>query len=221
MKVLGYVLTRVVVGMLFVLPVAITVLILREVLRFVVKLLGPIANQLPEWLTGPAGGYLAAALVLALVLFVAGMFADTKIGGSITRALERLVLGKVPGFTLIKSLAQGSIGRAGADDVKVVLVTLDDAWLFGFLIERHADGMLTVFVPSAPTPTSGSLYFFREDQVRHTDLTVGAAMRTIARLGVRSAALFDGRLARLIEDGAKEPRREAVPSGGGTASPRG
>jgi uncharacterized membrane protein len=210
MSFLKSVFSRLVTGFLFLIPIAIMALILREVLRLVVKLLRPIAVLLPDWLAWPGEGYGVAFLLLIAIALLAGLLAGTSLGQSVTRGLERLVLGKVPGYTLIKSLALGTVGKTTDDDVKVVLVTLDDAWLFGFLIERQADGMLTVFVPSAPSPTSGSLYFFRDDQVRFTDLKVGAAMRIITRLGVGSRGLFEGRMRAIIE-------QKAVPPAGGTA----
>jgi uncharacterized membrane protein len=78
--------------------------------------------------------------------------------------------------------------------VKVLLVTLDEAWLFGFLIEEMPDGMLAVFVPGVPSPISGSLYFFNESQVRRTDITVREAVRVLARLGVGAGPFISGRL---------------------------
>jgi len=201
-----FVVSRLVAGVLFIAPVLIVILVLREILRFTEKLLRPIATHLPAWVTdSPGGGYMMAAVTLVTVAFLVGLFALTNAGRRFTQTLERLVLGKIPGFTLFRSLILGLVGQDSDDDVKVVLVTLDEAWLFGFLMERHADGMLTVFVPSAPTPTSGSLYFFREDQVRHTQLKVGEAMRSLARLGVGSPAVFNDRLREIIEHPAPPP----------------
>jgi uncharacterized membrane protein len=52
--------------------------------------------------------------------------------------------------------------------------------------------MLTVFVPSAPTPTSGTVYFMTEAQVRRIDVPVAQVMRSLKQLGVGSTLLLSG-----------------------------
>ena len=50
--------------------------------------------------------------------------------------------------------------------------------------------LLTVFVPSAPTPAAGAVYFLTEGRVRLLDVPVSAAVACVARLGVGSQELF-------------------------------
>jgi uncharacterized membrane protein len=54
--------------------------------------------------------------------------------------------------------------------------------------------MLTVFVPSAPTPTAGSIYLLTERQIRRLDVPVSAAVRCIMKLGVGSRQLLQGKV---------------------------
>ncbi len=74
--------------------------------------------------------------------------------------------------------------------MKVALANIDDAWLVAFIVEEHGDGMLTVFVPSAPTPTAGNVYFMTEQQVRRVDVPVSSAVKCIMQLGVGSNELI-------------------------------
>src|SRR5262245_38938500 len=117
--------------------------------------------------------------------------AQTRIAGRLTRAIEQLILSKMPGYTLFKSVASGAAGF-GDGDVKVALANIDDAWLMAFIIEQHASGLLTVFIPSAPTPTAGSIYFLTEQQVKRLDVPVSAAMKCVMQLGVGSRQLMEG-----------------------------
>lgn len=189
--VFGYITSRILAGLFFVIPLVVLVVLGRELLRFVTKLLGPLARRLPTaGITGPAADYLIAALALLLVAFVIGLLASSRVGRRVGDVIERVALGRIPGFTLFKSLFQSP----GEGDVEVLFVTLDDAWLFGFLMEKLPDGMLAVFVPGVPSPTSGSLYFFTEAQVRRTDLSVRDAIRCLARLGIGATSLANGRL---------------------------
>jgi uncharacterized membrane protein len=192
-KVLEFLRARLIAGLFFTLPFIVLLLIGRELLEFIHKLLGPIASRLPTaGLTGPAGDYLVAAMVLILVAFIAGVLASIPQLRGIRDQVELTALRRIPGYYLFKNYFQTAEDETGR--LKVLFVTLDDAWLFGFLLEELPDGMLAVFVPGVPSPTSGSLYFFTEHQVRRTDISVRDAVRTLSRLGVGSGRLVTGRL---------------------------
>lgn len=186
-----FVRTTLVGGFLFLLPLVLVVVLLEKAIGIASKLLGPIVEPMPK---GPIPGhvfvYVAAALVLLLIGFLAGLLAKTRFGTSLTERLENLILRKVPGFTLVKSMAQGSLGTPGEDQVKVAFANLDDAWVLAFIIEEQAGELLTVFVPSAPTPTAGSLFYLREDQIKRVSIPVKDAIECIMRLGVGSHSLL-------------------------------
>lgn len=183
--------TTLVGGVLFLIPVILIVLLLHKALGVVSKLLHPIAEQIPRGpLSGPVLAYILAAIALLLIGFVAGLIARTEFGLALGQRIEHFVLRKVPGFTLVKSMAQGSLGTPSDQAIKVAFAFLDEVWVLAFIIEQSEDGLLTVFVPSAPTPTGGSLYFMREDQVRRVDIPLREAIQCIMQLGVGSRALL-------------------------------
>jgi uncharacterized membrane protein len=62
--------------------------------------------------------------------------------------------------------------------------------MLGFVIERHDDALVTVFVPSAPTPAVGSIYFMTPDRVVPIDMPVMPAASCVMRLGVGSGELL-------------------------------
>jgi hypothetical protein len=64
--------------------------------------------------------------------------------------------------------------------LKVALANIDDAWLLGFIIEQHSSGMLTVIIPSAPTPTAGSIYYLAEQQVGRLNVPNPGRDQTLA-----------------------------------------
>jgi uncharacterized membrane protein len=183
---------RLIAGFFFIIPFLVLLLIAREVLSFVGKLLGPFAQRLPTaGLTGPIADYFVAATALLAAALLAGIVAQLPLVRKLGEKVELFALRRIPGFTLLKGFLQTS---DTSESVKVLLVTLDDAWLFGFLMETMPDGTLAVFIPGVPSPTSGSLYFFAEHQVRRTDIKVRDAMACLSRLGVGSSRLVSGRL---------------------------
>ena len=192
MKALGrFLSTTLIGGLVFLLPLVLIITLLTQAVRFVGRLVTPIAERLPvASVAGLAVAEVLAGILLLLVCFAVGLFARTAPGRAVGEKIEAVVLRKIPGYTLMKGMTQGSFGVGGDDAVRVVLATLDDAWLLAFLIEESPDGLLTVFVPSTPTPTAGSLYFMYEHQVRRVDMSVREAIACIMQVGVGAAALI-------------------------------
>jgi uncharacterized membrane protein len=62
--------------------------------------------------------------------------------------------------------------------------------LFGFLVERLENGSVAVFIPGAPNPYSGAVYFMTADRVRPAAVPPAAAMKCLKRLGAGSNALL-------------------------------
>lgn len=58
----------------------------------------------------------------------------------------------------------------------------------------YAIGHVAVFVPGAPSPWSGSVYFMTEDRIKPLDASIKTAMGCVKRLGMGSNALLHGKL---------------------------
>jgi uncharacterized membrane protein len=61
-------------------------------------------------------------------------------------------------------------------------------------METHEDGHRTVFVPGAPNPLSGAVYFLTENRVRLLDMSVPSFFKQLRSIGVGSKDLLRGRL---------------------------
>jgi uncharacterized membrane protein len=155
----------------------------------------PVAQLAPaDNVLGIAVVEIAAVVLLALVCFAAGLFAGTQLGAMLGAKLERLILRRIPGFTLVKSMSQGLVGERDAGDVKVALAWIEESWVLAFVMERHDNGLNTVFVPSAPTPAAGAVYYLPDDRLKLLDVPVQSAMGCITRLGLGSRELLAGAL---------------------------
>src|SRR5262249_24518401 len=100
----------------------------------------------------------------------------------------------IPGYEYIKSVASMSLG-AKATLRQVLLVRIEDSLQLGFLVERTDGGRAVVFVPNAPNPSSGSIYFMTDDRFTTTDIPPAMAMKCLRRHGVGSAELLRGHVA--------------------------
>lgn len=183
-------------GAMLAVPVVLLVLIAVQAVKLVASISAPLAAHFPVHTV--AGVVLSELLLTALVLLILlalGIFRRSVLGRWWDRKIERLVLKKVPGFMLLKSIANGVTGRAEGDQhVAPVLVTLDDQTVLAFLIEESATahGLCTVFVPSAPTPAAGAVMLVDSSRVRRLDVPLGAAMATVTSLGLGTQALLRG-----------------------------
>jgi len=182
-------------GLLFMVPIILMLLVLKQAVGMVRKAVTPVAVHFPyHTIAGVSVTTILAAVLIVVVSFLLGLVAQTAAGRRVREWLEWTVLGKMPGYAILKGMLQGSTGLEHEDGVRVVLARLEDAWQIAFLVETHADGQCVVFVPGAPSPTSGSIYFLPEDRVRPTDIPMAKALSTIRHMGAGSEELLRGKL---------------------------
>jgi len=62
--------------------------------------------------------------------------------------------------------------------------------VLAFIVEEHDNGDYTVFVPTAPTPTIGTIYFLKREKVRKLDVPMAAGVDCIMQWGVGSKSLL-------------------------------
>jgi uncharacterized membrane protein len=190
--IIEFVKTTIVGGLLFLVPVVLAVLLVAKALQLAGQVLAPVSRLIPaETVAGIVVLDLLAVTAVVTLCFAAGLFVRTRAGRGLGDRLERTVLGRMPGFTLVKSITRGMVGLESGSEVSVALARIEDAWMLSFVVERHASGLFTVFVPSAPTPAAGSIYYLTEDRLRPLDVPVSAAVACIMRLGVGSRELLE------------------------------
>ena len=169
-------------------------LVLRT--SIVKRLAGPISHSLKLDQLGDLAGIGAATalsiLVLILISFVAGIVARTAIGGRLSRWSETSLLGRLPHYQLIKSMAEGFANIESASGLKPALVCIEDGWQIGYLLEQLENDWVAVFLPQAPTPMSGNIMYFPANRVRLLGITMVQAMSIVKAIGVGSGAALHG-----------------------------
>lgn len=179
-------------GILFVVPVVIVMMLVREAVRMTADVLRPVSRIVPtERVAGMVVADLLAVVVILVVCFTAGLFMGTGLGRALSQRLEHLVLRRMRGFTFFKSVAYGMAGVDAKSELSVALARIEDAWVLAFVVERHSSGLSTVFIPSAPTPLAGAIYYLPDDRLKPLDVPVSTVMACIMRLGVGSNELLD------------------------------
>jgi uncharacterized membrane protein len=180
-------------GLLFLLPVVLIVIVLSHAMQLAAKIAKPISNLLPvETVIGVPGETCLAALLLILLSLGAGLVARTNAGKRIMSWFENSLLGGLPQYQLMKSMAEGFAHVESAESVNPVLVSIEDGWQMGYLLEPLENGWVTVFLPQSPTPMSGNVMYLPADRVRPLGITMVQAMAIVKRMGVGSAEVLRG-----------------------------
>ena len=183
-------------GVLFLLPLALLLIVLGHAMRVAAKVAVPISKNLHldnlGNIIGASAATVIAILVLVIVSFVAGLVARTDLGTRTSRWFENSVLGGLPQYQMVKSMAEGLAHVENAEGVKPVLVSSDDGWQIGYLVEVLSDDWVAVFLPQSPTPMSGNLMYVPVGRVKPLDKSMIEIMSLVKRAGVGSAAALAG-----------------------------
>jgi uncharacterized membrane protein len=178
-------------GILFLVPVIVLFIIVEKALKVARQIVSPLAAHLPiQSVLGLETPKVLAIALLVLVCFLAGLVARARAAKRMVSWLETSFLTNLPGYEFLKGMGEGLLGAETQQTYEVVLARIEDAWQLAFLIERLEKGHLAVFVPGAPNPRSGSVYFLTNDRIKPINLSTQAAMKCLKRLGAGSNALL-------------------------------
>jgi uncharacterized membrane protein len=173
-------------GVLLALPLGAAAYLLYKVINLLIRLLAPVSHLLPgaRWF-GIAAVEIAAFAVLLVALVVLGAFARSALGLRIAETLEGVVLSKIPGYQIVKSIAADFGGSERQADLRPALVRFDDNTVLGLIVEESAAAdVVTVFVPDAPGAGSGSVVLVSRERVQTLDVPTGSAMQAMKQRGL-------------------------------------
>jgi uncharacterized membrane protein len=175
-------------------PTAVTLWVLVQLLFWMDGLLGEVL-RFPwfEYRRIPGLGFVVTLGLLLLVGWIAHRFA----GESVLRTWEKVFL-RIPFFRVIYSSAK-QLGEALLTEKRsvfkqVVLVRWPhpDLWAIGLvtatppkvLSEKAGEGLVSVFIPSTPNPTTGFYQLVPANRVIPIDLTVEQGLQMVVSGGV-------------------------------------
>ena len=175
--------TNLVYGFVVIVPLAVLVMLIAKL----VEVLEKIAVNLNLESTLGAGAAVAIALLfLLLVCLGIGTVVRTKIGSWSFEKLESVILQRLPGYDLIGNILKGFAKDEDAYPAVMVRLHGPGSAVFGLVMEEHESGVMTVFVPSAPALTVGSLHVVDRDRVTFLEATTVDVANCISQWGIGS-----------------------------------
>ncbi len=174
-------------GLLVLVPITVTVLVIRFIVGFMASVGRPVLQiwigNIPHYVTE-----ILAFFMTFLLIYGAGFLATHITGRKLVNLGENILM-KLP---LVKSIygASKNVVDAFAHDVStnseaVALVEFPrpGSWVIGFVMGNmkgpDEDNMYRVYVPTSPNPTSGFLLILPKKEIHFTDMQVETALKTI------------------------------------------
>jgi uncharacterized membrane protein len=193
-KLKAFVRTSLLGGLVVILPVAISAFIFKWLFDLITDLIQPLTNLImAKSHVLEIGADILVIIIILVICFIVGVIVKTKAGRFIHERLEDHILKAAPGYSMIKEIIVQFIGKKAVPFSSVALVQVfeNSTLLTGFITDAHPDGSYTVFVPTGPNPTSGNIYHLKGEYVRHVDVPVEEAMRSIISCGAGSTTLIN------------------------------
>ena len=185
-----FVRTTLVGGLFFLAPIVVLIVILAKAFDFAKKSLNAVFVHIPaaSELSAGAATVLSVAIV-ALVCLLAGLVAHTVIAQRLVNLLESSLLSKIPGYDYLKQESASALGVAEIAELPVVFVPMEGGWQLGVQTEALRGGLVAIFVPGAPNPHSGSVFFFSRDNIRPAGIKLAVALNCLRRCGAGASAI--------------------------------
>lgn len=181
-------------GLTVIAPVWVTVWVLYTLFKWADSFSAPLIRQLAYGLGYPnvhipGLGFLLTFSILWIVGTIAANVVGRRLLQNARKAIERLPVVRTiyaPVHQLMETLT--SPQRVGFKKVVLVEFPRQGVWSLGFLAgdvprEQGMEPAHSVFVPKAPNPTNGFLLIVTPEQMRHTSLSIEAALRMIVSAG--------------------------------------
>lgn len=191
-------------GVILVVPLGATILILLWIFATIDNILQPVVRTV--WSkTIPGIGF----AVTILLIYIIGAIASNVVGKTLIRWGESL-LARVP---VVRQLYAGirdilvsfsTSGKTGFMQVVLVEFPRKGMRAIGFVTNEFTDAagekLLSIFIPTAPNPTTGFLEIMRETEIVRTRIPVDVAIKMVVSAGRIMPKDMDDKLRRNNSD---------------------
>lgn len=191
-KVIDHLKGKLVAGFFVVIPLGITLFILKFLFNVADGILGSFIDEFIGVIIHREIHFPGLGMVTgAIAIYLAGLLATNVLGTQILRWWDQ-ILSRIP---LVKSIYLSSKqftqvvreGRSSYRRAVFVEWPRPGVRAIGFVtaeVDRDGEHLLVVYVPTMPNPTSGFALFFREDEVTECGMSVEDAVKFVVSGGM-------------------------------------
>jgi uncharacterized membrane protein len=179
--------TNVVYGLIVLFPLAIIVLLLAKMVEIMELIAAPL--NLDSY-TSVGLVIVLAVILLFIFCFIVGTILRTRLGALSFERFERTVLKQIPGYKIISNVLKGFVEKKTAYPAAMVRLFGPGTAVFGYVMEENENGLITVFVPSTPVLTVGTVYVVERERVTILDAGAIAVTECISQWGIGSQKIL-------------------------------
>lgn len=187
-------------GLVVALPIAIFLFLLQWLFGLVTGFTAPFSRWLFSWTTLPGVVTDLIGLLLLLgIFFLIGLLVKTSMGSWLHGRIDQWLVRFAPGYGTIREVVKQLVGGDGESPIlrgqvcrAYILGPDSPVSVTAIVTAYHSNGDLTVYVPTAPIPSSGFVYHLHESCVELLPhISVETAMRTVISCGIGSQVIGD------------------------------
>lgn len=186
----SYVKVTIIGGALLLIPLFVLIVVLLKAGSLIKRVVIPIAHRLPVQIPGIGKETLLTILILLLLCFLAGILMHTGIAQRFKRILEDDILVHIPGYSYLQALSTDKLTHSHTATWKPATVLIDGNEVICFVVDE-TEHYCSIFFPSAPTPSSGTICAREKQDVRYLPISVSETIIMLRRLGKGSAAALE------------------------------
>ena len=147
--------TNLIYGAIVLIPISIVIVVVVQLFEF----LDEVAEALALRSALDAGmAMLLIFFLLLLTCYLTGAFIHTRLGTWSFERLENRVLKQVPLYKVISGILKGYAAREIKHQPALIQTGIPGAAQMGIVIEENDNETVTVFIPSVPMLTVGTLF---------------------------------------------------------------
>jgi len=178
-------------GLLFMIPLVVLIIVISKAISLLHPISKPLAEKLAfRDLPGIGIATILSVLIILILCFIAGLFIKSRPAQRIKSKLEDNVLVYIPGYSYLRTISSQAITKESTDNWKPASVLVDDNEVICFVIDE-TDNYCSLFLPSAPSPSSGTICVREKSIVKFLPISRGETILMIKQFGKGGAALFE------------------------------
>lgn len=173
-------------GILFILPVSLSLWILLKIIGFMENVLGPLFKRFFPNIYMPGLGFFSLILIILLIGFLANNLLGKRFLSIFEGLFETMpVLNRI--YLFIKSISQNLVsGKTTIFQEAVKIEFFGGSYTIGFTTGKE-DGMFKVFVPTVPNISTGFYLIIPENKVEKLNISVEEALKIVLSAGLFSS----------------------------------
>ena len=179
--------TNLIYGAIVLIPISIVIVVVVQLFEF----LDHVAEGLALRSALDAGAaMLIIFFLLLLICYLIGAFIHTQLGTWSFERLENRVLKQVPLYKVISGILKGYATQEQRHQPALIQTGMQGAAQMGIVIEENDNDTITVFIPSIPVLTVGTLLVVERARVKPLDVGYLEYLECLGEWGVGSRKLL-------------------------------